>query len=368
MSHSFKRVNWNPRKRIYDLSLWGGIVVYITLFIVATKMAFTGDNAISMPIILIRAFSTCAFLMLTFILCIGPLARIDKRFLPLLYNRRHFGVSFFIVALIHAMIAIYWYHSFGDINPIVSVVVSGGSYQSVGQLPFQVFGLLALLLFFVMAATSHDYWNAVLDTAWKWVHMLVYVGYSLLVVHIATGAMQQDNTGILPFMLFISVISVAGLHCYSALFAAKETQILASTESTKAPVLGDLPDGWPGDWVKVGPWQNIANDRAITVRLGDDERVAVFRYSETKLCAVANVCQHQNGPLGEGKVLDGCITCPWHGYQYRPEDGCSPPPFTEKIATYRLWLQGDCIYLNPQPLPKGTARPITEIIANDPAK
>jgi hypothetical protein len=30
--------------------------------------------------------------MLTIILSIGPLCRLDRRFLPLLYNRRHFGV------------------------------------------------------------------------------------------------------------------------------------------------------------------------------------------------------------------------------------------------------------------------------------
>ena len=29
------------------------------------------------------------------------------------------------------------------------------------------------------------------------------------------------------------------------------------------------------------------------------------------------------GPLGEGKIVDGCITCPWHGFQYRPQDGCT---------------------------------------------
>ena len=49
----------------------------------------------------IRAFGTCAFVMLTAILWIGPLARLDRRFLPLLYNRRHFGVLTFLVALVH---------------------------------------------------------------------------------------------------------------------------------------------------------------------------------------------------------------------------------------------------------------------------
>ena len=61
------------------------------------------------------------------------------------------------------------------------------------------------------------------------------------------------------------------------------------------------------------------------------ERVAIFKY-DGKISAVSNVCQHQNGPLGEGKILDGCITCPWHGYQYLPETGASPPPFVRKSA------------------------------------
>ena len=33
------------------------------------------------------------------ILSIGPLARLDRRFLPLLYNRRHLGVTMFVLAL-----------------------------------------------------------------------------------------------------------------------------------------------------------------------------------------------------------------------------------------------------------------------------
>ncbi|WP_370198074.1 Rieske (2Fe-2S) protein, partial [Roseibium sp.] len=63
---------------------------------------------------------------------------------------------------------------------------------------------------------------------------------------------------------------------------------------------------------------------------------------------------HQNGPLGEGKVLWGCITCPWHGYQYNLADGCAPAPFTEKIATYKLKLVGSTVLLDPNALPPGT--------------
>ena len=70
---------------------------------------------------------------------------------------------------------------------------------------------------------------------------------------------------------------------------------------------------------------------------------------------MANACRHQGGPLGEGRILDGCIVCPWHGYQYRPEDGCSPLPFTEKIPTYRTRIINSRVYVDPAPQPPGTA-------------
>lgn len=82
----------------------------------------------------------------------------------------------------------------------------------------------------------------------------------------------------------------------------------------------------------------------------------MFRHGErgAKISALSNACKHQNGPLSEGRVIDGCVTCPWHGYQYRPEDGCSPPPFTEKVPTYRLKREGDLVLLDPRALAPGT--------------
>jgi nitrite reductase/ring-hydroxylating ferredoxin subunit len=106
-------------------------------------------------------------------------------------------------------------------------------------------------------------------------------------------------------------------------------------------------------WIDVGSVDEIEEARAKVVCLPGRERVAVFRYGG-QVSAVTNVCAHQRGPLGEGKVIDGCITCPWHGWEYRPQDGQSPPPFTERIATYRVRVEGRRIFLNPEPLPPGT--------------
>ncbi|MFT5084087.1 MAG: nitrite reductase/ring-hydroxylating ferredoxin subunit/DMSO, partial [Lentisphaeria bacterium] len=301
--------------------------------------------ALSFEIILIRAFATCAFLMLSIILCIGPLARLDERFLPLLYNRRHFGVSMCIVALLHGLLAIMWYHGFGVENPIISIFTAPPEILSITDIPFQPFGILALIIIILMASTSHDFWNANLGSPlWKALHMGVYPAYALLVVHIALGALQESNTGMVPLMLFASVALVGSLHVVAAFKTAPLDRGIPVTE-----------------WVDVGSWRDIPNNRAIIVTVGTGERVAVFRYKNTKIAAVSNACQHQNGPLGEGKVVGDCITCPWHGFQYRPEDGCSPPPFTEKVATYRLSLDGDRVLLDPKALPRGTKRRVTEI-------
>jgi nitrite reductase/ring-hydroxylating ferredoxin subunit len=97
---------------------------------------------------------------------------------------------------------------------------------------------------------------------------------------------------------------------------------------------------------------DIPENRARIVCLSG-ERVAIFKY-DGKISAVSNVCQHQNGPLGEGKILDGCITCPWHGYQYLPENGASPPPFVEKVPTFNVRVENGRVLIHPKPNPAGT--------------
>ncbi|MCC9644287.1 Rieske (2Fe-2S) protein [Rhodopirellula sp. JC740] len=37
--------------------------------------------------------------------------------------------------------------------------------------------------------------------------------------------------------------------------------------------------------------------------------------------AMDGICAHQGGPIAEGHVADGCVTCPWHGWQYELATG-----------------------------------------------
>jgi DMSO/TMAO reductase YedYZ heme-binding membrane subunit len=118
----------------------------------------------------IRAFGSCAFLMLTVILSIGPLARLDRRFLPLPYNRRHFGVLTFVIASLHVWFMLEWYAVQGTLPNLLTELMTWGDYGKFIRFPFKVLGIMALVVLFLMAATSHDFWLAFL-TPRAWVRI-----------------------------------------------------------------------------------------------------------------------------------------------------------------------------------------------------
>ncbi len=336
MSVGYHAISWNRQKRNYDLILVGGVVLYLATFLVVSGVA---HPSATIETLLIRAFGTAAFLLLNAILSVGPLARLDARFLPLLYNRRHLGVTMFLLALTHGLLSAFQFHSQGNIAPLLSILISNQRFNSIPDFPFQQLGLLALFVLFLMAATSHDFWLRNLTApVWKRLHMLVYPAYALLVAHITLGALQSERNPSLVVLLTLGAAAVLSLHIAAA---AKEARVDHAR-------FGASQEGF----VEVCRLGDILDNRARIVCLSG-ERVAIFKY-DNKLSAVSNVCQHQNGPLGEGRVIDGCITCPWHGYQYLPESGSAPPPFTEKIPTFNLQVLDDRVLVHPVPNPPGT--------------
>ena len=54
-----------------------------------------------------------------------------------------------------------------------------------------------------------------------------------------------------------------------------------------------------------------------------------------QLCAIADVCSHDRGPLGEGRLRGATIECPRHGARFDVRDGhVVAPPAVVAIATY----------------------------------
>jgi nitrite reductase/ring-hydroxylating ferredoxin subunit len=157
-------------------------------------------------------------------------------------------------------------------------------------------------------------------------------------MHVTLGILQAATSPLLAALTGTGLVLLLGLH-------------LTAGFRERALDTADAPPGRDG-FVDACAVADIAEKRARIVTIAG-ERVAVFRY-DGQISAVSNVCQHQNGPLGEGRIIDGCITCPWHGYQYLPATGASPPPFTEKIPTFDVRVREGRVWVAATPNPPGT--------------
>lgn len=348
MSAGYKAVSWTPSKLVYDAVAIVATVAYLLIYL--HFGALPGPDGIppDAQTLSMKAFGSCAFVLLSIVLAIGPLARLDRRFLPLLYNRRHLGVLTCTVAAGHVFSVLGWYFAYSDIPNLRALLVADTSVGQLAGFAFVVPGILAFTILLVLAATSHDFWLAFLGPpVWKAIHMAVYGAYVLVVGHVAFGALQDARALPLAVVCALSAAMLIVLH------------LLAGRRAWADERRVDVPAG-TSPWLAVCKVSEIAEGRAVVVKSGEGEPVAIFRHLG-RLSAVSNVCAHQNGPLGEGRVVDGCITCPWHGYQYRLEDGCSPPPFTERVATYRIVLDGDSVLLDPRPNAPGTSVPPLQI-------
>lgn len=340
MTNSYTWVQWNSHKKRYDTVLAACCLLYIIVFVGMSYVVHQGEHALSIMVVLIRAFSTLAIVLLHIILCIGPMSRFTSLVSPLLYNRRHLGVTMFVAALIHSGLVILYYGGFGIRAPLPAVVDGYASFATISGFPFEIFGLAALLILFTMAATSHDFWLAFLSArSWKILHMMIYPCYGLIVLHVFFGILQSEQHPLYGRMMILGVGLVTTLHLVAGLAERKrDAQGLAADSN----------------WVDIGEVTNFQEGCGAVICLRDQERVAVFRHGDG-LSALSNVCAHQGGPLGEGQIVDGCVTCPWHGYQYLPGNGQSPPPYHEKVPTYELRIDGTRVMLNPVPNEPGLA-------------
>jgi nitrite reductase/ring-hydroxylating ferredoxin subunit len=96
----------------------------------------------------------------------------------------------------------------------------------------------------------------------------------------------------------------------------------------KAASVGDVPEG-----------------QAIVVDV-DDEEVALCNVGG-EIYAVANLCTHDGGPLGEGSLVDHQIECPRHGARFDVRTGeVKALPAIIPIPTYEVKIEGDQVLVD----------------------
>ena len=71
----------------------------------------------------------------------------------------------------------------------------------------------------------------------------------------------------------------------------------------------------------------------------DETPIALTKVSGV-LRAFGDVCTHDDGPLAEGTIVDGCVICPRHGAKFNLQTGKPSFPAVTPVPIYETKVEG----------------------------
>jgi nitrite reductase (NADH) small subunit len=91
------------------------------------------------------------------------------------------------------------------------------------------------------------------------------------------------------------------------------------------------------DFVTVARADELAPGEVRRVQAGEEE-IALARIGDN-FYAVQGACLHLEGPLGDGRLEDHVLTCPWHGWQYDLRTGRNEFDLAIQLRTYDVRVE-----------------------------
>ncbi|MGH9065158.1 MAG: Rieske (2Fe-2S) protein [Acidimicrobiales bacterium] len=94
------------------------------------------------------------------------------------------------------------------------------------------------------------------------------------------------------------------------------------------------------EWTAVASMSDLAQDEPVRATAGGVPVVLVRRGEQ--VFALSATCRHAGGPLDEGKLVDDCVRCPWHGSMFRLTDGkVMRGPAHDGQPAWQVRVEGD---------------------------
>lgn len=108
------------------------------------------------------------------------------------------------------------------------------------------------------------------------------------------------------------------------------------------------------NWVRIGTLSDIPlrGSRKLEIH---DTNIALFRTFDDQIFALEDSCPHKKGPLSQGIVHDGCVTCPLHNWVISLESGKAQGADDGQTRTFPVKLQQDEILINLADVSKATS-------------
>ena len=94
------------------------------------------------------------------------------------------------------------------------------------------------------------------------------------------------------------------------------------------------------DWVTVAKTGDLSEGEMIGAAVDGVELLVANVGGQYH--AIGSVCTHEGGPLADGDLYEGVVTCPWHGSGFDVTTGqVEMSPATEPEPVYEVRVEGD---------------------------
>ena len=91
----------------------------------------------------------------------------------------------------------------------------------------------------------------------------------------------------------------------------------------------------------VGQIQDFISGKGKMVTVAG-RHVAVFRLGD-EFFALDNMCLHRGGPLCDGEIEAGVVTCPWHFWSYEIRTGTMIQDPRVGVSKHEVRTEGDVV-------------------------
>jgi nitrite reductase/ring-hydroxylating ferredoxin subunit/multimeric flavodoxin WrbA len=98
-------------------------------------------------------------------------------------------------------------------------------------------------------------------------------------------------------------------------------------------------------WLDIGSAAELARTSLQSGMAGTIPIAISFR--DGQFGVVSNACNHVGGPLGDGRLDDDYITCPWHGWKFHRSTGVGEPGFEQdRVPAFPVKVEGGRVLVN----------------------
>ncbi len=124
--------------------------------------------------------------------------------------------------------------------------------------------------------------------------------------------------------------------------------VYTTTRHAAPRTMSDMNEA--SDRIRLGRVEDIPEDGGLAVEAGGLE-LALFRHGDSVAC-LEDSCPHRGAGLSEGRVRDGEVVCPWHGWRFGLADGeCSTLPGSMPAKTFPIWIENGVVFLQREERP-----------------